>query len=193
MKVSLCTVHGVLGVKYTYHAEPFKTLTFFNLCEVGAGWQPDAKAQLKALLAKHDSRIVSKEFSEKPYVIDAVVSNNNTYNPKRFNPKVWLVDAPSFVLGCYDHGETCGDRYTVFLHEHLLLPEQNRTFANCTIAYLGLSTNPCHPQGISQFGEMSALELQRFRDANRRYRTRWLDLPERVRRNVVARAGDDNE
>lgn len=190
MKVSICTVHGVRGVKYTYHAEPFKTLTYFNLCEVGERWQLDAKAQLKQLLEKHDAHIVTREFSEKPYVIDAMVSNNNTYNPRRFQWAKWLVDAPSWVLGCYDHGESCADRYTVFFHEQFLSPDQNRTFANCTIPFMGLSTNPCHPQGLSQWGEINALELQRYRDANRRYRARWLDLPERVRRNVLARAGE---
>ena len=113
----------------------------------------------------------------------------NTYTPRRASIERWLKDAPPYILDCFDSkGE--GDRYTVFLcGDFLSSPEgQARTFANCSIPYLGMNAMPSHPQfGISMMGEMSAINSQVWRKTQWRYRVRWTDLPENIRNHIIAR------
>lgn len=102
------------------------------------------------------------------------------YQPKRSSAR-WLEKAPEYVLACYDNkGKTC-DRYTVYFGGSLWCPEMGRS-----IAYLGMSGAPTHPQGFSQWGEAPAF----CRPASRE-KVSWLELPEHIRRHVVARATQD--
>ena len=101
------------------------------------------------------------------------------YKPRR-SSKLWTKDAPEYILACYDNGGKTADRYTVMFGGSLWKPDMGRN-----VHYLSMSDAPTHPQGFSQWGEMPA--------ANRTCcgkHIRWLDLPEHIRKHVVARAKD---
>ena len=61
-------------------------------------------------------------------------------------------------------------------------------FGRTWIQYLGMSDAPTHPQGFSQWGEMEAHKAAAYRYASGKERIRWLDLPEHIRKHVIARA-----
>jgi hypothetical protein len=112
------------------------------------------------------------------------------YTPRRANKQRWLQDAPDYILDCFD-SKRPGERYTVLFCGELLVvyPEgQVPTRSNTYIAYLGMDDSPTHPQGISMWGEMAAHEAAAYRYRVGHQRVRWLDLPEHIRKHVVARA-----
>lgn len=100
------------------------------------------------------------------------------YRPRRAAAH-WLEGAPEYVLDCFDNQGKTADRYTVLFGGSLLEPALQR---RRKVAYLGMSDAPTHPQGISMWGECDAA----WRPS--RERVRWLDLPEHIRRHVIARA-----
>ncbi len=97
------------------------------------------------------------------------------YTPRRAGSR-WLQDAPAYVLDVLDNGGRTCDRYTVIFGGDLMVCGR--------LQYLGLSENPSHPQGFSQWGELGVLEASGYRRANARHRIRWQDLPEPVRREI---------
>lgn len=99
------------------------------------------------------------------------------YQPKR-SRKQWTQDAPEYVLACYDNGGKTADRYTVLFGGTHWEPSMGRN-----VSYLGMSGAPTHPQGFSQWGEMPSNN----RSACGKH-VRWLDLPENIRKHVIARA-----
>lgn len=99
-----------------------------------------------------------------------------TYRPRRAT-KRWQEGAPEYVLDCFDNKGKTTDRYTVLFGGSLWYPELGRN-----VMYLGMSDNPTHPQGFSQWGEISA----NWRPSHQR--VRWLDLPEHIRNHVINRA-----
>lgn len=99
-----------------------------------------------------------------------------TYQPKR-SSKRWSEGAPHYVLACYDSGEKTFDRYTVIFGWPIWEEKDGNR-----VPYLGMSRDPTHPQGFSQWGEMPSQN----RDACGRH-IRWLDLPEDIRAHVIAR------
>lgn len=104
------------------------------------------------------------------------------YTPRRAGAR-WLKDAPAYVLDCFD-SKGPGDRYTVCFAD----PIAGETYANMWLGYLSMSGAPTHPQGVSMWGELRAHEMRGYRErVRRRERVRWLDLPEHIRRHVVAR------
>jgi hypothetical protein len=103
-------------------------------------------------------------------------SDMKPYQPRRASAK-WQEKAPEFVIDCFDNkGKTC-DRYTVLIGGSHYSRDMGRN-----VYFLGMSDAPTHPQGFSQWGECPAT----WRPA--RGRVRWLDLPEHIRKHVVARA-----
>ncbi|MDO8418329.1 MAG: hypothetical protein Q7S87_19340 [Agitococcus sp.] len=101
-----------------------------------------------------------------------------TYKPRRAT-KRWTEGAPEYILDCFDNKGKTNDRYTILFGGTLLEPS---LLANRSVHFLGLSAVPSHPQGFSQWGEISAS----FRPAH--WRVRWLDLPEDIRKHIIARA-----
>lgn len=101
------------------------------------------------------------------------------YRPRRSSAR-WMEQAPEYVLAVYDNGGKTCDRYTVLFGGSLWEPALGRN-----VQYLGLSSNPSHPQGFSQWGEMPAAN----RGACGKH-INWLDLPENVRGHVISRAVD---
>lgn len=101
------------------------------------------------------------------------------YRPRR-SSKRWTEDAPEYVLACYDNGGKSIDRYTVLFGGSLF---DERLLAQRKVFCLAMSGAPTHPQGFSQWGEMKAYD----RAACGKH-IRWLDLPEHVRKHVIARA-----
>lgn len=99
------------------------------------------------------------------------------YRPRRSSAR-WLQDAPEFILACYDNGGKTCDRYTVQFGGTLWEPGLGRN-----VFYLGMSNSPTHPQGFSQWGEMPATNRTGFGK-----KVRWLDLPDHIRKHVMARA-----
>lgn len=100
------------------------------------------------------------------------------YRPRRAS-KRWSEGAPEYVLACYDTGpDKALDRYTVLMGGSLWYPEMGRN-----VDYLAMSDAPTHPQGLSQWGGMPAMNRQACGK-----HVRWLDLPEHIRKHVVARA-----
>jgi hypothetical protein len=104
------------------------------------------------------------------------------YKPRRAG-KRWLQDAPSYILDVFDDKRTI-DRYTVFLGGDWILQLNDDTW----LQYIGMSGAPEHPQGFSQFGELRAHEAANYRYRNGHYRIKWNDLPEHIRKHVIARA-----
>ena len=107
---------------------------------------------------------------------------NRKYRPKRAN-KRWQEGAPEYVLDCFDNKGKTADRYSVLFGGSLLedvLLEHRKVFV------LDMSGAPTHPQGVSMWGECPAS----WRPAHQR--VRWLDLPENIRKHVIARATATN-
>lgn len=98
-------------------------------------------------------------------------------------PKRYLDGAPADVADIFDH-PNYADRYTVFLREIHKGPRVDAIF------YRAMSENPFHPQGIGLSGELSPRELSQYRDANRRRRIAWADLPEKVQQCVRQDCGE---
>lgn len=102
------------------------------------------------------------------------------YRPRRAGSR-WLEEAPEFILDCFDNKGKTTDRYTVLFggsqFEALLL-EKRQVF------YLGMSDDPTSPQGFSMWGECDAA----WRPSHQRIK--WLDLPEHIRKHVIARASE---
>jgi hypothetical protein len=99
------------------------------------------------------------------------------YRPRRAT-KRWREAAPEYILDCFDNKGKTFDRYTVLFGGSMLEPA---LLKNRSVHFLGLSEAPSHPQGFSQWGEISAT----FRPAH--WRVRWLDIPEHIRKHIVCR------
>lgn len=113
------------------------------------------------------------------------------YRPRRASLTRWLTEAPDYILDVFDNkGVTC-DRYTVMFTGDLLLGDG--TFTGTRVVYLGLSENPAHPQGFSQWGELSSWEAAAYRYRSGKCRIRWLDLPAAIRAHVITRAAPEPE
>lgn len=110
------------------------------------------------------------------------------YTPRRFGAR-WSAEAPAYVLDVLDNKGKTADRYTVLFTGPLLITDG--TYAGTHVPYLGMSGAPTHPQGFSQWGEMSAYNASTYRYASGKDRIRWLDLPEHIRAHVIARAKPD--
>lgn len=109
--------------------------------------------------------------------------SQHKYRPRRAT-KRWLEGAPEYILDCFDNKGKTSDRYTILFGGALLeesLVKERKVF------YLGMSTEPTSPQGISMWGDCSAA----WRPSH--HRVRWLDLPEHIRKHVIARATDASE
>lgn len=81
---------------------------------------------------------------------------------------------PKLVIGVYDNGGKTFDRYTVALD----LPgdRRDKRMKEC----IGLSSNPSHPQGFSQF---ATCQLGRHLGK----KLKWGQLPAEIRKHVAAR------
>lgn len=117
------------------------------------------------------------------------------YTPRRAS-KRWLEGAPDYVLDCFDNkGKTC-DRYSVLIGGKFLyhtLPsgacaEGSDRYDNTYVQCLDMSGAPSYPQGVSMWGEMPAHTAANWRYHYKHHRVRWLDLPEHIRKHVIARA-----
>ena len=100
------------------------------------------------------------------------------YQPKR-SRKQWLIGAPEYVLACYDNGGKTADRYTVLIGGSLYEPG---LAAKRAVECLCMSAYPVCPLGFSQWGEM----LSANRAACGKH-VKWNDLPENIRKHVIAR------
>jgi hypothetical protein len=106
-----------------------------------------------------------------------------THNMRRA-PARFLQGTPGCIADVFDEPGTC-DRYTVFMHGVCEYRGDLR------VAYLGLSDNPSHPQGVSLWGEMSLHDFRSFRYTRaRKHRVAWADLPEAVRKHIEARVAE---
>lgn len=99
------------------------------------------------------------------------------YRPRRAT-KRWMKDAPEYILDCFDNKGKTMDRYTILLGGSML---EDSLLKSRKVHFLGLSDNPSHPMGISQWGEIEAS----YRPAHQR--VKWMDLPENIRKHVTAR------
>lgn len=97
------------------------------------------------------------------------------YQPKR-SSKRWLEDAPEYILACYDSPKFY-DQYTVILGGSMWNESMGRK-----VLYLGMSDDCTSPNGFSQWGECDASYRPHSRE-----KVRWLDLPEHIRKHVIAR------
>jgi len=104
------------------------------------------------------------------------------YRPRRA-PARFLVDAPAYVLDCFDHPEYA-DRYEALLIGPL--NEAQDTHGN-VIRIGGIS----HNEYCGGSFEMKAHEATLYRAANRRRRIRWLDIPEKVR-GIITRFAESS-
>ena len=108
------------------------------------------------------------------------------YTPRRAGRR-WLEGAPDYILDCFDD-KGSGERYTVLFCGDFLITDG--TFAQTFIQGLGMSGAPSHPQGVSMWFELKACEASAYRYRNHHRRVKWLDLPENIRKHVIARATD---
>lgn len=102
------------------------------------------------------------------------------YRPRRSSAR-WLVDAPEYILAVYDFGPKANDRYTVLFGGSLLDPTLLKVRK---VHMLGFNEVPTSPNmGVSMWGEIDAGAR-----VNCGKHIRWLDLPEHLRKHVIARA-----
>ena len=107
------------------------------------------------------------------------------YVPRRAGMR-WRESAPDYILDVFDNRGQSADRYTILLcGEHMVT---DGTRAGTYIPYLALSGAPTSPHGVSMWGELLAHEAAGYRYRCKHFRIRWLDLPEHIRKHVVARA-----
>jgi hypothetical protein len=92
--------------------------------------------------------------------------------------KRWLQGAPDYIADCYDGGERTLDRYMVFV-----LPAESSVDL---VGYIALD-KATQPQGLFGWGELTKTEFAAYQRAGERYRVRWLDLPDAVRKGVRTR------
>lgn len=109
------------------------------------------------------------------------------YVPRRAS-KRWLEGAPNYILDCFD-SKNGGERYTILFTGDFLVTDG--TFAGTWIQGLGMSDAPSHPQRVSIWFELKAYEAARYRYRCGHDRIKWLDLPENIRKHVIARAESD--
>lgn len=95
-----------------------------------------------------------------------------SYRPRKAS-KRWLEGAPDYVFDCFDHKKGL-ERYTILLGG----PEFWNEAMGRHVSYLGTCATG---KAVSMFGECEAS----YRPAH--HRVRWLDLPEELRRHVIAR------
>lgn len=97
----------------------------------------------------------------------------NRYIPRTASKK-WLEGAPDYILSIHDR-PSFHDRYTVFFK-----PQCTGTLGNgpgdTWIQYVGVSAD-----ARSYWGELKAFER------NTNNKVKWLDLPEKVRQEVILR------
>src|SRR4051812_32336535 len=95
------------------------------------------------------------------------------YQPKR-SSKRWLEGAPRPLLAVYDNGGKTTDRYTALYGAPLWEPCMGRT-----VPLRAMSTDPFHPQGFGQWGEMQSHDR-----AVLGRKMKFSDLPEQVRKCI---------
>lgn len=105
-----------------------------------------------------------------------------TIKPRRAGAR-WRQDAPPYVLDVLDNRGKTADRYTV-----LFVGEPTSDGARYIVPYLGMSSDPHSPHGISMWGCLCQSDAAAFRYRSGKDRIRWLDLPEHIRAHVVSRA-----
>jgi hypothetical protein len=98
-----------------------------------------------------------------------------SYTPRRM-PKRFLDGAPAGILDIFDNGGKTFDRYTVVYN----YPDQDGR--DIWLPYRGMSEHPTSPDGFGISDEFTRWELASYRDAYRRTRIRWDELPPDVQR-----------
>src|SRR5579859_571208 len=111
------------------------------------------------------------------------------YTPRRASLKRWLQEAPTYILDVFDSKDS-GERYTIVFTKDM--SSQTGSYADTWISYLGMSGAPSHPQGVSMWGEMRGYDMAQYRYRVKHQRVKWLDLPEHIRKHVIARATQEN-
>ena len=111
----------------------------------------------------------------------------NRYTPRRAGIR-WREGAPAHVLDVFDNRGQSADRYSVLFCGEQMITDGTR--AGTYIPYLTMSGAPSHPQGISMFGELRSWEAAAYRYRFKRFRIRWLDLPEHIRAHTLARIAE---
>jgi hypothetical protein len=110
------------------------------------------------------------------------------YRPRRAGAR-WLQDAPEYILDVFD-SKNCGERYTVLFGGSLLISDGTRT--GTYVQGLGMSDAPTHPQGVSMWFELKPHEQAAYRYREGKHRIKWMDLPQHIRKHVIARATEDS-
>lgn len=92
------------------------------------------------------------------------------------------MDRPEYteVIAIYDNGGRSFDRYHVITAFRSYDPGKND--------FLGLSENPSHPQGFSQWGCIQVTSDMSHLGAE----VDWYDLPENVQAHIIERLHDTN-
>lgn len=98
-----------------------------------------------------------------------------SYVPRRM-PKRFLDGAPAGILDIFDAGEGQWDRFTVVYN----YPEEDR--GTVYLPYRGMSEHPSSPQGFGILDTFQSHELAAYRNAYRRTRIRWDELPPDVQK-----------
>lgn len=98
-----------------------------------------------------------------------------SYIPRRM-PKRFLEGAPAGILDIFDNGAETFDRYTVVYN----YPEEYR--GTVYLPYRGMSEHPSSPQGFGILDTFQSHELAAYRNAYRRTRIRWDELPPDVQK-----------
>lgn len=86
---------------------------------------------------------------------------------------------PKEITAIYDSGDKYADRYSV-----LIATEPSDVSRSGLVMGFSMSTNPDHPQGVSQWGE--------FRPGKHLgKKIKWTSLPDNVRKHVIRRLKND--
>ena len=93
-------------------------------------------------------------------------------------PKRFLDGAPSGILDIFDNGAETFDRFTVVYN----YPEEYR--GTVYLPYRGMSEHPSSPGGFGISDTFQSHELAAYRNAYRRDRIRWDELPPDVQKTA---------
>ncbi len=87
---------------------------------------------------------------------------------------------PGCILSVWDSGEKFADRYSVVFKGYQQIPAPHSHKLVDMREILGLSDNPTHPQGFSQFSNG-------FEGPHLGSKISWMQLPSQVREHIFER------
>lgn len=145
---------------------------------MGGMTKEEAREVIKRLTGKEPKEESVKEGMSKAQVFMNLMEESDLRGPQPSRQS--SDDKPKAVTAIYDNGGKTVDRYSILLS----LKEFPDISRPGLVQGFGMSTNPDHPQGFSQWGEFRA-------GSHLGKRVKWSSLPDNVRKHIIWRLRDE--